>query len=231
MLFVTNETIGQQLDVYRVELKGDEVIVYYSLLDSIEGRSYSINLYSSLDKYVNPLASVTGDLGIEIKPGLHKKLIWNAKQDLGVDFNDKVSIELRARIYIPFIRFDSFETIKRGKPTEVTWRGGTPQNILNFELWQNDKRITTIPNVPNAHHAKLEIPMSVKPGKNYSFRIIDSKNKDLVVQTSSFTVKPKIPLLIKIAPIIAVGAIVGFLVKPSSAPESIPDPLGVPNGG
>jgi Ser-Thr-rich glycosyl-phosphatidyl-inositol-anchored membrane family len=221
---------AQQLDVKRVELKGDEVIVHYALADSVAGRSYSVNLYSSLDTYVNPLARVTGDFGIEVKPGVQRTITWNAKQELGEAFNDKVSIELRARVFIPFIRFDSFEKIKRGKPTEVTWRGGTAQNILNFELWRAGKRVEVIPNIPNAHHAKIEIPSHVKAGKNYTFKIIDSKNKDLVIQTAPFTIKPKVPLLFKVLPLVIVGGVVGVLAggKSVSTEQGVVDPPTLP---
>jgi hypothetical protein len=220
---------AQQLDVNRVELTGDHVILYYNLMDSVAGRTYSINLYSSRDNFLNPLTQVTGDLGIEVKPGIQRKVMWNAKQELGADFNDKVAIELRARIYIPFLRFDSFEKIKRGKPTQITWRGGTPQNILNFELYRNGKKETTIPNVPNAGHTAMLIPMSVKPGKGYSFRISDSKNKDLVVQTSTFAVKPKVPFLVKVLPLVVIGAVVPLVGGGGEGGEkSIPDPPSTP---
>jgi hypothetical protein len=220
---------AQQLDVKRVELKGDEVIVHYALADSVAGRSYSVNLYSSLDTYVNPLAHVRGDFGSEVKPGVQRTITWNAKKELGEAFNDKVSIELRARVFIPFIRFDSFEKIKRGKPTEVTWRGGTSQNILNFELWRAGKRVEVIPNIPNAQHAKIEIPRNVKAGKNYTFKIVDSKNKDLVIQTAPFTIKPKVPLLLKLLPIAVIGGVAGLVGgKSGSTEQGVADPPGLP---
>ncbi len=229
-ILVSTGCIAQQLDVKRVELKGDEVIIYYALLDSMAGRTYSINLYTSQDKYVNPQTHVSGDHGIEVKPGVQRKLIWNAKKELGENFNDKISIELRARLFIPFIKFDSFEKIKKGKPTEVTWRGGTPQNILNFELWRNDERVLVIPNIPNAQHAQIEIPGSVKPGKNYTFKIVDSKNKDLAIQTSPFIIKPKMPLLVKVLPILAVGGAIVLLggENGTTGDSEIVDPNGLP---
>jgi hypothetical protein len=229
-LMLTTFVKAQQLEVKRVELKGDEVIVHYALADSVAGRSYSVNLYSSLDTYVNPLTHVAGDFGSEVKPGAQRTITWNAKKELGEAFNDKVSIELRARVFIPFIRFDSFEKIKRGKLTEVTWRGGTPQNILNFELWRAGKRVEVIPNIPNAQHAKIEIPRNVKAGKNYTFKIVDSKNKDLAIQTAPFAIRPKVPWLIKVLPIVVVGGVVGFLAGGKSVSDdlSIVDPLGLP---
>ncbi|HMR56771.1 MAG TPA: hypothetical protein PLM56_11065 [Cyclobacteriaceae bacterium] len=226
LLLLSVSVNAQQLNVKRVELSGDDIIVHFALLDSLAGRTYSVNLYSSRDNFVNPLTHVTGDMGMDIKPGVELKVVWNAKQELGAAFDDKIAIELRARVYIPFLRFDSFSKIKRGKPTQVTWRGGTPQHILNFELWRKGGRVLTIPNVPNAGHTKLEIPASVKRGKGYTFKIVESRNKDLAIQTQPFAVKPKVPFLIKVLPVLAGGTAIYFLS--GGKDKEIPDPIKVP---
>jgi hypothetical protein len=134
-------------------------------------------------------------------------------------------------LFIPFIKFDSFEKIKKGKPTEVTWRGGTPQNILNFELWRNEERVLVIPNIPNAQHAKIEIPASVKSGKYYTFKIVDSKNKDLAIQTTPFAIAPKTPFIVKVLPVLAVGGAVVLLSgdKSTGGDQDIVDPKGFPD--
>jgi hypothetical protein len=233
LMVISNVTKSQNLAVQRVELKGDEVIVYYSLLDSLAGRTYSVNLYSSQDNFVNPLQFVSGDYGVEVKPATQRKLVWNAKKELGESFNAKVAIELRAKVFIPFIRFDSFTKIKRGKLTEVTWRGGTAQNILNFELWRNGEKILVLPNIPNAQHATIKIPSNVKAKKGYTFKIVDSKNKDLAIQTAPFEVKPRTPLLLKVIPVIAIGSVVALAGGGGgggeSGPAEITNPPSLPN--
>jgi len=219
---------AQNLEVKRIERNGDNLILYYNLTDTVIDRSYTVNLYSSRDNFLNPLAAISGDKGMEVTPGISKKLVWNAKQDLGAEFSDKISIELRARIYIPFIRFDAIEKIKRGKPTEVTWRGGTPQNILNFELYRNGKKVDVIPNIANVSHTQLTLPVSVKPGKGYIFRIVDSKNKDQVVETPSFRVKRKVPLGVKLLPVLALGGALYIFGSSSTSNKEIPGPPDTP---
>jgi hypothetical protein len=222
---------AQQLKVKRMELSGDNIILHFSLLDSLAGRTYSISLYSSRDNFVNPLVHVSGDTGMDIKPGVERKVMWNAKQELGASFDDKIAIELRAKVYIPFLRFDSFTKIKRGKPTQVTWRGGTPQHVLNFELWRKGERVSTIPNVPNAGHTQLVIPSSVKRGKGYTFRIVESKNKDLAIQTMPFVLKPKVPFLVKALPFLAIGGVLASgILTPDKPNDNIVDPIGTPPG-
>jgi hypothetical protein len=220
---------GQQFNIKRVELADQKVTVHYDLTDTVKSRTYSISVYRSNDNYLNPLQQVTGDIGREVKPGINKKFSWDAQTELGAEFSGSVSLEIRGKLYIPFVRFDGFneyKVIKRLKPYEVTWSGGTSQNILNFDLYKGEKKVLTIPNIANVGHYKLTLPKDVKPGKDYRFRISDTKNKDEVVETGNFIVKRKTPLLLKILPVVALGVGVTFLAGGGDdGPKNIPDPI------
>ncbi len=226
LLLVTGTVSAQQLLVKQVELHGEQIIFHYSLSDTIPGRGYSINLYASRDNYVNPLTRVSGDLGLEVKPGNNLKVVWNAKEELGASFTGQVSVEIRARAYIPFIQFDGFEKIKRGKPKEITWRGGKSQNILNFELYNHkDEKVHTFANIPSGPgHYNMFIPTEIKTGKDYRFKIVDSKNKDQVVFSNRFTVKRKVPLVLFALPVVAAGGAIAFMGGGEGGLGEIPDP-------
>lgn len=218
---------AQQFVIKRVELANQQVIVHYDLLDTVSGRTYSMNVYASNDNFINPLQKISGDVGLEVKPGNNKTFAWDAKAELGENFSGSVSLEIRGKLYIPFVRFsgfDEYKTIKRLKPYEITWSGGSPQNILNFDLYKGDKKVTTFPNVANVGHYKMTLPKDVKPGKNYRLRISDTKNKEDVVYTGLFTVKRKTPLLLKVLPVLAVGYLATLLG--GGGPNEIPDPIG-----
>jgi hypothetical protein len=211
---------AQDFSIKRVELDGDLVNVYFDLLDTTARRTYTINLYSSRDNYISPLDKVTGDMGLEVKPGANRKISWNTRQELGETFEGEVGLEIRGRVYIPFVRLDGqYSTIKRMKPYEMTWTGGTQQNILNFDLYKDGEKVTSFPNIANVGHYTLTIPSSVKPGKGYSFKITDTRNKDQIVNTSTFTVKRKVPLLIKAIPVALVGGLVYWLVSQDPEPD------------
>lgn len=218
---------GQEFSVKRIESSQGKITIYYDLLDTL-GRGYSINVYASRDNFIAPLEKISGDAGLEIKPGKNKKIVWDAPAELGPKFDGRMSLEVRGRVYIPFVRFEKFEeykTIKRGKPYDITWTGGNAQNILNFDLYKGDKKITTIPNVANVGRHKITLPTSVKPGKDYRFKISDSKNKDEVVYTGNFAVKRKVPLLLKVLPVVLVGSAISWLVTTNNESERIPDPV------
>lgn len=218
---------AQDLLIKRIEVDADKLYVIYDLADTAKGRSYTVNLYSSRDNYVNPIEKLAGDAGLEVYPGTNKRIEWRVREDLGINFEGKVAVELRAKVYIPFIRLEDLskmKKIKRGKPTNISWTGGRPQNILNFELFNADEtKVATIPNVANVGSHDVLIPLDVKPGKGYRFKISDSKNKDEVVFSTPFVVARKIPLLYKILPGAAVAgaAAVILMQKEEECPGCI----------
>lgn len=216
---------AQQFSIKKVELSADKIFVYYDLLDTVSSHSYTMNLFYSKDNFISQLQKVRGDIGLEIRPGANKKIEWSAKEELGPDFKEgNISLEVKGRLYIPFIRFDGgYATFKRGKKYEITWTGGTQQNILNFDLYQGTNKITSFPNIANVGHYTLAIPNSIKPGKEFRFRISDTKNKDQIVNTKSFSIERRVPLVYKVVPPILIGVGVYLFIK-SNEEKPIPGP-------
>jgi len=224
--FISAPLWGQQFTIKRVEVMGDKINLYYDLIDEVQQRTYTISLYSSKDNFISTLEKVSGDIGLEVKPGGNRKIVWNAKEELGADFEGKIGLEVRGRIYIPFVRLDGLnKSFKRDKPYEITWTGGTQQNILNFDLYKGEDKITTFPNISNVGNYTLTLPISVKPGKNYKFKITDTRNKDQIVYSAPFGVSRKIPLLMKAIPVVLLGGGIYLLTSGDKGPENIPDPI------
>ncbi|HEV8512958.1 MAG TPA: hypothetical protein VGQ59_06760 [Cyclobacteriaceae bacterium] len=223
---------AQEFAIKTIELTPDKVIIHYDLVDSTKKRTYTVHIYSSRDNFLAPLTKTSGDIGLEVKPGKNRKITWNSKEELGNYFEGDVELEVRGRVYIPFIRFDGFnevKTRKRAVPFLVKWSGGTQQNILNFQLFKNDKLVYTFPNVPNTHEYKLTIPSSVKPGDSYYLKVSDSKNKDQQMVSSRFNIKRKVPLMLKALPVLALGgAAVALAGGSSSGSTDLSVPPSVP---
>jgi hypothetical protein len=227
---------GQEFTIRAVETTPDHrIVVHYDLIDTTRNRLYTVFVYSSLDNFLTPLTKLSGDAGLEVKPGMGKKITWRSKEELPAGFDGDVQLEIRGRVYIPFIRFEGFQDAvvrKRKTPFTVKWSGGSRQNILNFQLYQRredqEVLVHTYPNIPNSSEYTLEIPNSVKPGNNYYFRISDTKNTDQVVITPLFTVKRKIPLLWKGVALAGVGYLVFVLLHDDGDDEKTvgtpPDP-------
>jgi hypothetical protein len=225
-------TVAQELNVKRIELEHENVYLIYDLQDTTRGRYYTINVYSSMDNFINPLKSISGDWGLEVLPGNNRKLVINAKEEFGADLNEKLAFELRAKVYIPFIRlegFNHFQKFKRVKHYDVHWTGGRSRNILNFELYKGEKKIHTFSGIANQGKYSLLFPANTKPGKNYHFRITDSKNKDEIVITRTFAIRRKVPLIFKAVPAVTAGVVLYILLKPEEdCPECLDDFPGEP---
>lgn len=203
--------LAQEFAIKKFEVAEDKLNVYYDLKDSVSGHTYTVRVYSSKDSYTDPLTKVMGDVGQEVKPGVNRKITWNAKEELGTDFEGKISLQVRGKLYVPFIHFDRFkehEVYKKGKEFDILWKGGRPSSLLNFELERDGKFVQApFTNVPNLGNYTAKIPASVKPGSGYRFKITDSKNKEEYIYTNEFTVKRKVPLGLTLAPVMVIGGV------------------------
>jgi hypothetical protein len=218
---------GQDINIKRIELDNEAIILSYDLKDTTQGRFYTVNLYSSIDNFINPIQNLVGDIGLEIRPGSDHKIQVNTRNEFGRTFEGKVAFELRAKVYIPFIRLDGFndyKKFKRGKAYEIRWSGGRPQNVLNFDLYRGNKRVHTFSNVANRGKYTMIFPPNTKPGNDYRFKISDIKNNDEIVNTKNFAITSKVPLVVKVIPVIAIGSVLYVLLRPKEGcADCLPD--------
>lgn len=226
LLMSTLLAIAQVFTITKVERIGDHVVLHYDLIDTVSSRTYTVNIYGSQDNYASPLEKISGDIGLEVRPGGDRKIVWNAREALGAAFAGDVRLEVRGKVYIPFVKldgFDDYKVFKRKKTYKVTWTGGRGNSVLNFDLYRGEKRITSFPNIANVGYCNLKFN-DVRPGKGYVLRISDAKNKDDVVYSAPFQIKRKVPLLLKALPVAAVAYAVYSLASGSSAEPDIIDP-------
>jgi hypothetical protein len=226
ILVLTQFGYGQSIIIDGVQLKDTKVIIYYQIQDSLVNRSYSVRIYSIADGFMNPLQAVTGDVGLEVKSGLHRKIVLDTQAEWPNGMEATQSFEIRARVFIPFINTESinqYKLFKRNRKYNLTWTGGSAQNVLNFDLYKGERKVTSFPNVGNSGHHLFVLPSHVKPGSGYRFRISDARNKDEVVYTQTFRVKRKIPLGLKAIPLVVAGYLLyEFSQAASPADEDLP---------
>ncbi|MEP1096441.1 MAG: hypothetical protein ABJG78_15095 [Cyclobacteriaceae bacterium] len=213
--------LSQEFAITTIEQTADNLIVHYDLLDTTKDRSYTVYLYLLTDSTIAPLKQVTGDVGLEVRPGANNKISWAAKNELGSNFKGGIQLEVRGKVYIPFIEFEGFpenQELKRGKSYEFAWTGKSSSNILEFKLYKENELKAVLPEVANTGDANIHLPGSMKPGK-YRFYITDSRNKDQEVYSPVFVIKPTFPWPLKIVPLIAAGA-AGYLLLTKESDDS-----------
>ena len=230
LVLLQGQVHGQSLEIKNIEIKGNKFIVYYDLMDSVVNRSYTIRVYSSADGFINPLQKISGDVGLDVKTGMNRKVEWSFLEEPGSMAEGKLMVELRARVFVPFIKTESinqYKVFKRSRTYNLTWSGGSAQNVLNFDLYRGDRKVASFPNIGNAGHHSFKFPSHIKPGNNYRFRISDSKNADEVVYSNTFKIKRRIPLVVKSAVVLAAGASVFLLLNKDEGGgggNGLPDP-------
>ncbi len=110
----------------------------------------------------------------------------------------------------------------------MAWTGGRVNTLLNFELYRNGKFVAApYTNIAGSvGKVQMTIPTSVKVGRNYRFKVSDSKNKDEVVFTEKFRVKARFPAVVKIGIVALLGGTLYALTSPQTKAEpDIVDPI------
>jgi Ser-Thr-rich glycosyl-phosphatidyl-inositol-anchored membrane family len=227
---------GQNLDIDFIEFVGRNVVVHYTLDDGANSsRQFLVQLYASQDNFSTPLTRVTGDFGSEVSSGVDKKIVWDITKELGA-FKGNISLELRGRVYVPFVKIkDLYEgqVFKRGKNYPVNWTSGNLSGQVNIELFNEDgERIWGENNVANVGKFDWYIQGNIKKGHDYKLKFTNARDRNDVAYSLPFTIKPKIPLAVKAAGVVAVAAAVGIVVstrtsesnntKPYEGPPSTP---------
>ncbi len=220
LVLISSFAFSQTVNIKRVELNGENIIVIYDLEDSNPNNEYLLQLFSSKDNFGKAVEHVTGDVGMDIKPGVDKKMTWNVVKEYG-GYKGKLSLEIRGKVYVPFVRlrggFDPTATYRRGRNYVITWKAGNA-NPVNIELLKGGQRISGEVNHPNNGSFELYIPSHAKTGDDYKLKFSDSRNPDEIIITDPFKVKPKIPLLVKVVPAVAVVAVVVLLAGKTKTP-------------
>jgi hypothetical protein len=207
--FLSIGVSAQSVTINKVELAGDKVIVHYNLENSNPSSNFLLNLYESKDNFSTPLARVTGDVGSEVKPGINKKIEWNIRQEYG-NYKGKLALELRGKVYVPFVKLQNYavaSSYKRGKAHEIVWQPGNTDPI-NIELYKGKERVQGSMSQANNGAFVLNISSSVKTGSDYHLKFTNIRSNEEVVITHDFKVTPKVPLLLKVLPVVLVGGAV-----------------------
>ena len=223
---------AQTFLIKRTEQSPEGLILYYDLVDTDKTRTFFIQVFSSHNGFTVPLQKISGDVGINIKPGLNKKITWNAKSELGNSFAGDVQLEVRGKIYVPAIRISSTiaDVIKRTKSVPINYTSEANGGKLRVVLCQDDKVVKTFSGINNSGKARIKIPGSLAPGTGYSLRLSLESSPENFTKTNEFEVKKRFSTLTKIAPVAIVAGVVIFILIPDKASSEVEGPPGLPSG-
>lgn len=219
---------AQKIAIRKMELVNDRLVVHYDIDDSNFNNEYLVSLYTSKDNYSAPVTKVSGDVGQEVKPG-ERQVTWAIREEFG-DYKGPLAVEVRANVYIPFVRLKTFLTPRgygRGKAYPLDWRPGNT-NPVHIELFRQDQRLQGELNHPNNGSYTVNFASRLKPGKGYRIKVTDSRHADDFIYTQKFKVRRKVPLFIKVLPFLVGGYFLYDYVSKPAEEDSLPDPPKAP---
>lgn len=233
--FIALITYGQSIEIDRIDIRGNKIIVWYNLNDPNISRKYFINLYSSRDKFKSPLTRVSGDVGLDVVSGSQKKITWDITNELG-NFKGSIKLEIRASIAAPFIYLNNSsikKSYKRGKEYPIAWASGNMSGQINIELYKENELVWGIINLPNSGRFTWSVPKNLKKGKNYTLKFINAKDLNDYLYSSTFEIKPRTPFILKAGAVVLLGGGAAILSGGSkgggsSASSDLPNPPSTP---
>lgn len=228
--------LSQSVNIDFIEVVGRNIVVHYGIDDGANSnRQFLVQLYSSQDNFTTPLTRVSGDVGSEVTAGVDRKIVWDITQELG-SFKGNIALELRGRVYVPFVKINGIrenQVFKRGKNYPVNWTSGNLSGQVNLELFNADgERIWGENNVPNVGKFDWYLQGNIKKGKGYKLKFTNAKDRNDVVYSQPFIIKPKIPLLVKVAGFTVLVGVAGVLTtttKSNSKEDPLTGPPDAPN--
>jgi hypothetical protein len=204
---------AQKIENLRAVVQASEIVITYTISPTNTLDKFDISIYSSHNNYSTPLQQVSGDIGRGIGAGENKRIIWYARNELG-DFKGDISFEVRAEVIATFVQTNQFNSVKRGKSIPITWRGGNNSQDVKVELLKGGVIESVIATTSNNGSYSWSIPSKEKVGSDYQIRLTNGKE---TVVSSSFSIKHKVPTLVKILPVAVIGVVVVLVTGKSKS--------------
>lgn len=210
-------SLGQSVEIDFIEFQGNNIVVHYNLDDGANSnRQFLVQLYSSQDNFTTPLTRVSGDFGTEVSAGFGKKIVWDVTQELG-SFKGDIALEVRGRVYVPFVKIKEItegQVFKKGRNYPLNWTSGNLSGTVNIELFNADgERLWGENNVANVGKFDWFIPGNIKKGNDYRLKFTNTRDRNDIVYSPSFVIRPKVPLLVKVAAATLVLGASGILIN------------------
>ena len=223
LLWLPGVCLGQSVGNVHAAFQNGKVTVTYGISGGNEKQTYNVALYSSYDNFAQPLVSVTGDVGNNKTGGPAKSIVWDATTDLG-EYKGPLTFRVVAvPLAMPysFIQPAMASSYRRGKQAEIRWEGGLASDDITIELLKEGTVLRQLSGTKNSGAQNWAVPKDMQKGPGYSLRLKSSTGQSIT--SNVFSIKSKVPLALKVAPLLVVGGLVAVLVGGGGGPGPEPN--------
>lgn len=214
---------GQAISNVRASFEAGKITVTYDLTGGNDKQAYNVALYSSHDNYKKPVISVSGDVGNNKNAGVAKRIVWDAQVDLG-EYKGALTFRVSADpipLAYSFIEPTASTKYRRGKSASIAWEGGAPADNITIDLLNNGNVVQQISSARNSGIQNWIIPKDMTKGDGYQVRLQSSSGQNIT--SNIFSIKSKIPLALKVLPVLVVGGVIALLINDPPPPaEELP---------
>lgn len=200
----------QKIENVTASFSDDKITVTYDLTGGNPKRLYKVELLSSHNNFNYPLLRVTGDVGDKVSVGQGKKIVWDVNNEMS-KYQGDISFKVKGAMTAMDFEFKnpvSGTGIRRGKTTVLKWEGGLPNQMVKIEMFQGGYKVADIMERKNTEEFTWAVPKDLKKANNYSLKITAGEKS---ATSDQFSIKSKMPLLLKLSPIVLGAALIPVL--------------------
>ena len=214
---------AQSITSVHAEARGEVVYIDYVLAQSESVEAYNVSLYALIDSFKVQLEQVSGDVGDQVFAG-SKRIVWDAISEYP-RFNGEIEFEVRVIPAFFILKPGTGLVLKRGESYGFEWYGaGSNADTLQLDLLNENQYLNRIGNVVNTNTYRWTVPMKTKPGSNFQIKVTGTPRTGIMGLSPTFTIKRRLPLMLKVRPLVGLGALAAILLWPEPKPQPLPPP-------
>ena len=179
---------AQQIENLSSDLNGDIIEVTFDLIDVKGGQTFDLQLFSSHNNFSSPLLNVSGDVGEEVISGKGKRIVWEAKKELG-EYKGEIYLEVRGIVTPPFVRVLSpkeGDKFKPGKEIDISWDTSISGDKMNIDLFRDGGKVSTMER--SISNGKFELDKDIAKGGGYYLVFSHPSKPGRKVESQQFVV-------------------------------------------
>lgn len=225
-------TYAQKVEHADIQQVGDDLIISFDLMpkESIKER-YIITLLALHGTDSIALTVKEGSL-TDVRPGNGLQFIVSGKDNLK-DIKGNFDFSVHAKMTYSPIRIQApknGQNAKIGKKLNIAWKGGFEADDYSIDLYQSDSLISGLTTQTMDQSFTWNIPKETRKASNYQIRLTSNNHPSQSEISAEFSIKKKIPVVIKVLPVVVLGGVAAILLNKSKESETteVPNPPELP---